>query len=86
MKVTTAVNGYEAFQLIKKQMTDDKKKKKPEEDSHFSLILLDLNMPISDGYDACKNILKVYGNRVSNIAYMKPVIIACTSHLDVEVI
>jgi CheY-like chemotaxis protein len=28
----------------------------------FDIILLDLDMPISDGYEACKNILKIFNN------------------------
>lgn len=43
-------------------------------------------MPISDGYDACKNILKLYNDKVRNIAHMKPLIVACTSYLDDDVI
>ena len=29
----------------------------------FDLIVLDLNMPISDGYETCKNILQKYDDR-----------------------
>ena len=31
-------------------------------DSLFDLIVLDLNMPISDGYEACKNIVNLYAD------------------------
>lgn len=44
----------------------------------FDLIVLDLNMPISNGYEACKNILMKYDNSrilkiaTSNISRKKP--------------
>ena len=31
-------------------------------ESLFDLIVLDLNMPISDGYEACKNIVNLYAD------------------------
>lgn len=38
----------------------------------FDLIVLDLNMPISNGYEACKNILMKYDNsRILKIATSK---------------
>ena len=50
MEVVTAINGYQAFEIVSKQT----------EQTGFDLVILDLNMPISDGYEACKNILKLF--------------------------
>ena len=46
-KVHTAINGYQAFEILC-QMND----------GFFDLVVLDLNMPISDGYDTCRNIIR----------------------------
>lgn len=27
---------------------------------HFDMIIMDLNMPIMDGYEACKQIIQIY--------------------------
>lgn len=40
--VTVANNGYEALQLVKSQ--------------HFDLVLMDIQMPIMDGHEACRKI------------------------------
>jgi len=45
--VTVAQNGFEAFEIIKSSMSETL-------ESIFDLIILDLNMPISDGYQACE--------------------------------
>jgi len=50
-EVVTAQNGFEAFETVKKAMYPD---------HHFDFVLLDLNMPISNGYEACEKILKLY--------------------------
>ena len=50
MEVVTAINGHQAFEILNKQ-TDS---------SMFDLVILDLNMPISDGYETCRNIMKVF--------------------------
>ena len=50
MDVTTAINGHQAFEILSKQT----------EDNFFDLVILDLNMPISDGYETCKNIIKFF--------------------------
>ena len=58
MEVATAINGYEAFEILSKQR----------EDTRFDLVVLDLNMPISDGYETCKNILKHFNcNRIFKV-------------------
>jgi hypothetical protein len=41
-EVSTAVNGYEAVELVRSKPID-----------YFSAVILDLNMPIMDGYRAC---------------------------------
>lgn len=50
MEVTTAINGYEAFQFICNSEED------------FDLVALDLHMPISDGYETCRNIIKHFNS------------------------
>lgn len=57
--MTTAVNGYEAFEVMKNQITDAENKNFT---AYYDLVVLDLNMPISDGYEACQNILSLYNN------------------------
>lgn len=53
MKVQTAKNGFEAFQKVQMVLNN-------ENEAPFNLILLDLQMPISDGYDAMRNINLLY--------------------------
>ena len=31
-----------------------------EQPEHFDAIIMDLNMPIMDGYEACKQIIQIY--------------------------
>ena len=50
MEVVTAINGYQAFEIVSKQTGN----------SGFDLVILDLNMPISDGYDACRKITRMF--------------------------
>lgn len=50
--VQTAKNGFEAFQKVQKTLSDDHQP--------FNLVVLDLQMPISDGYDAIKNINQLF--------------------------
>jgi CheY-like chemotaxis protein len=60
----------------------------------FDLVILDLNMPISDGYDACKKILSIYledkllctnkKDNYLNLKFLKdfkPIIIANTAEV-----
>ena len=49
MEATTAINGHEAFEILCNQ--------------DFDLVVLDLQMPISDGYETCKNIKKRYNSQ-----------------------
>jgi len=48
MEVETSINGHQAFEILSKQ----------QDSKRFDLVVLDLNMPISDGYETCKNIIK----------------------------
>ena len=50
MKVTTAINGHHAFEIMNKSL----------EGESFDLVVLDLNMPISDGYETCQNVIKLF--------------------------
>ena len=50
MEVVTAINGHQAFEIVSKQT----------EETGFDLVILDLNMPISDGYETCKNIIRMF--------------------------
>ena len=51
-EVETAKNGFEIFQKVQKHKNI----------MSFDLILLDLNMPIMNGFEACQNICKLYEN------------------------
>jgi len=53
-EVMTALNGHEAFLKVQEQFDKD------DLTGMIDLIVLDLNMPISDGYDACTKIVKLY--------------------------
>ena len=55
-KTTLAQNGYEAYNLVLKSMQVDSEGKQ----DLFDLIVLDLNMPISNGFETCKNIIQKY--------------------------
>lgn len=59
-KVKTAVNGYEAFEMTAKQFFTSENQAKNDISMYYDAIILDLNMPISDGYESCKNILNLY--------------------------
>ena len=50
VEVTQAINGLEALELV----TQSKEK--------FDFIILDLSMPIMDGFDACKQIVDYYSD------------------------
>ena len=47
--VDKAINGEEALELVKSNYNAEPK-------SFYDLILLDLKMPICDGFEACKQI------------------------------
>ena len=53
-KVTCARNGFEAFEEVIKSLREDRQP--------YDLIVLDLNMPIADGYEAIKNIKNLYND------------------------
>ena len=61
-EVVEAQNGYEAFEEVEKSFFEDEK---GNHSNLFDLIVLDLNMPISDGFEACKNIMKLYQEKSS---------------------
>ena len=52
-KVDQAQNGFEAFEFVVKKFN-------AEPQQFYDLVLLDLNMPISDGYETCKKIIKLF--------------------------
>lgn len=62
----------------------------------FDLIVLDLNMPITNGYEACSSILKLYkdqnifgvrrSQKKNKLWDLRPVIVACTSYINDYVI
>jgi CheY-like chemotaxis protein len=60
-EVTASQNGFEAFEIVqsivKRQVTLEELS-----DQMFCLVLLDLNMPISDGYETCRNITNLCNN------------------------
>ena len=62
----TAINGAEAVSEIQKNMNEffkfqkSSKKRCLKMPQHFDAIILDLDMPIMDGYNAAKKILKIY--------------------------
>lgn len=49
-KVVTAINGHLAYEEVLKSINVNKM---------FDLIILDLNMPVTDGFEACEKIQKV---------------------------
>jgi CheY-like chemotaxis protein len=58
-EVTTAINGHEAYEYVVNSLKQYKNSNFCE--AHlFDVIVLDLNMPISDGYESCKNIQNLY--------------------------
>lgn len=54
IQVQTSRNGQEAFEYVQKNFKD--------RNLSFDLIILDLHMPIADGYEAIKNINYIYSN------------------------
>jgi CheY-like chemotaxis protein len=94
-EISTAINGYEAFELVSKSLTSYQSSK--DRKDLFDLVILDLNMPISNGFEACKNIHKIFdktqltsnqGNdskddscnlSLVNNKDLMPLIIACSS-------
>ena len=56
--VIQALNGYMAVQKVKESIQDNLR---------IDFILLDLNMPILDGYDACSQIVKLFDLKSNGI-------------------
>jgi CheY-like chemotaxis protein len=52
--VTSAHNGFEAFEII--LQSRELFQKTNEKADLYDAVILDLNMPILNGYDACKSI------------------------------
>ena len=50
LQITETVNGLEAYQEVVKRSPDDS----------FDIILLDLDMPIMSGYEACRKIVEQF--------------------------
>jgi len=80
-EVVIAHNGFEAFQEVQKSLGSI--------ESLFDLILLDLSMPITDGYEACRKITNLFQedsikiDKDSSISLklseLKPIMLACSS-------
>ena len=54
--IFTASNGQEAYNIASNNLYND----------ILDVILLDLEMPIINGYEACQNIVKLYNNNKFN--------------------
>lgn len=80
--VTSAVNGHEAFLFAQKSLSG----------LPYDLVVLDLEMPISNGYETCKKILSLYDNSRDGIFNLlksgnslrkkQPLMIACSGYVD----
>ena len=53
--VTTARNGYEALEIIQNRLENQQ--------DLFSLVILDINMPIMGGYESCKAINNLFDGK-----------------------
>lgn len=56
----------------------------------FDLVVLDLDMPIADGYQTCSNISNLFTGNLFDIdseciPFYKPIIIACTSYVSEDI-
>ena len=72
--VDRAFNGKEALTLVSDSFNQGK--------HVYGLILMDLSMPILDGYEATKRIRNFYRrNQVT-----QPIVVACTGHVEEEYI
>ena len=58
-KTLTAINGHIAYQEVFALKHSDSPKE-------LDLVVLDLNMPVSNGYEACQKIRKLYRNNATN--------------------
>ena len=75
-EVVTATNGQDAYEEVLKTTSGDQRQ--------FDLILLDLSMPITDGYEACKLILAHYKSDIQ-LHNVEPKLVAVTGYIDEEV-
>lgn len=82
-EVVTAINGLEAYTKLYETL---------DEKVYFDLVVLDLNMPISDGYESCNKILNLFEagifvnkNPKIKISNYKPVMVACSSLVNEEI-
>ena len=75
-EVVTATNGQEAYEEVLKTTSGDLRQ--------FDLVLLDLSMPITNGYEACKLILAHYRSDI-HLHNMEPKMVAVTGYIDFEV-
>ncbi len=73
--VETAENGREAVDLIRKTMADPPNRVHP----HFDAVLMDIQMPVMDGYTATARILEIL-TQAENLTDPKLPIIAMTAH------
>lgn len=66
LEMVTAINGDQAVRTIQQNMSEFYQYNSPNRSSlveqpiHFDVIILDLSMPIMDGYKACEKILEIY--------------------------
>ena len=67
-QVDQAQNGFEAFEYINKKFNNQ-----PQQ--FYDLVVLDLNMPISDGYETCQKIIKLF-NKNTMFSHNKSIILA----------
>ena len=75
-EVVTATNGQEAYEEVLKTTSRDERQ--------FDLVVLDLCMPITDGYEACKLILTHYKSDIQ-LHNSQPKMIAVTGYIDQQV-
>ena len=60
--IVTAYNGHMAYEEVLKAHQD------PGAEG-FDLVVLDLNMPISDGYAACQSIRKLHSRSIACVQH-----------------
>lgn len=61
-EVDQATNGFQAFQMMQKSLQGDNPKR-------YTLVLMDLDMPISDGFDGCQKIRTLFKNNKKLVQY-----------------